>query len=442
MHLRYRILSCLMLAMFSLSTYSRLYAQEGCVGGEVCLQEVVVKESSTEDQFNEVDGKVSEALPQLPAPGLVQDDGVTTLIDTQEQQDLVDGISRNLKYRNLTRPPGNNAFDKILRLRDIHPKHDYAVNGEKYIARIFILLGRKAVQEGKLDLASTYMLKGLKFDPKVKRQDELKRSIAKAARERQTKATIEQAPLTAYLPSETPKALKVNPADNRKLAAPVMVAIPAGNFLMGSDSAEDEKPIHHVRVEAFSMAKHEVTLEQYRAFALATGRLAPQYTAENSNSPAAYVSWSDALAYAEWLSDKTNKPFRLPTESEWEYAARAGTTTPFFTGEKLKAANCVGCDSKWGGKSAAPVGSFIPNEFGLYDMHGNVWEWVQDCWTDNYSGRTKSADAVGPETCERRVLRGGSWYNDADYARSSYRGNEVATFRDTGVGFRVVHDGL
>ena len=97
---------------------------------------------------------------------------------------------------------------------------------------------------------------------------------------------------------------------------------------------------------------------------------------------------------------------------------------------------------QWGGKSPAPVGSFSPNEFGLYDMHGNVWEWVQDCWTDNYNGRTKSAASVTVDGCARYVLRGGSWYNDADFARSSYRGNETPHFRDGGVGFRVVHDGL
>ena len=108
----------------------------------------------------------------------------------------------------------------------------------------------------------------------------------------------------------------------------------------------------------------------------------------------------------------------------------------------LEAANCVGCGGQWSGKSAAPVGSFQPNDFGLFDVHGNVWEWVHDCWSDNYNGRSKSAASIEREGCGRRVLRGGSWYNDADYARSSYRGNEMSNFRDAGVGFRVLREGL
>jgi len=145
-----------------------------------------------------------------------------------------------------------------------------------------------------------------------------------------------------------------------------VVAIPAGNFLMGSDTgAEDEKPVHHVVLEAFSMSKHEVTVEQYRVFALSTGRPAPQYRDEEGNQPATNVSWDDAIAYTQWLSKKTRRLFRLPTESEWEYSARAGTTSEYFTGDSLlNAANCVGCDDRWGGKSVSPVGSFDPNEFG------------------------------------------------------------------------------
>jgi len=223
-----------------------------------------------------------------------------------------------------------------------------------------------------------------------------------------------------------------------------MVAVPAGNFLMGSElGAEDEKPVHHVVLDAFSISKHEVTMQQYRVFALETGRPAPQYVEDEGNLPVTNVSWHDADAYTRWLSDRTKRVFRLPTESEWEYAARAGTTTRYSTGESLiNAANCVGCGGQWSGKSAAPVGSFQPNDFGLFDVHGNVWEWVHDCWSDNYNGRSKSAAAVETEGCGRRVLRGGSWYNDADYARSSYRGNEMSNFRDAGVGFRVLHEGL
>ncbi len=390
---------------------------------------------------------------------------VTTETFTDEQTELVEGITRDLERRRLHEPLGDNAFEKIRRLKEIHPAHDYSVNGTNYIARILMLLGRKALSQGDLERASQHMLKAIQFNPEVERQDELKKQIADAAKERakerararevelanqlnteqNTKtATGQSAPAVSYLQSDSTTAILEEPSSDIEFVAPVMVAIPAGSFMMGSESgADDEKPVHNVVIDAFSMSKHEITLQQYRVFALATGRPVPQYLPEESTLPATYVSWRDAVAYTEWLSKKTRKLFRLPTESEWEYAARAGTTTDFFTGETLvNAANCVGCGGQWAGQSLAPVGSFDPNEFGLYDTHGNVWEWVQDCWTDNYSGRTESSAAVEQEGCERHVLRGGAWYNDSSYARVSYRGNERVFFRDGGVGFRVVYEGL
>jgi len=408
-------------------------------GEEVCLQE-----SGNANPADTPEESVEQAATLT--------DEITTETYTDEQELLVAGITRDLRRRSLTRPAGNNAFEKIRQLKEIHPQHDYAVNGEKYIARILILLGRQAVARGDLDLASRHMLKALKFDPRVPKQAQLKTSIAVAARAQDTKSKTESA--TAYLPAE-PQVEQKQPGapqaampavgvEEIKFVAPAMVAIPAGNFLMGSElGAEDEKPVHHVVLDAFSMSKHEITMQQYRVFAMATGRPAPQYLADEGNMPITNITWHDANAYVRWLSDKTKRRFRLPTESEWEYAARAGTTTRYNTGDSLiDAANCVGCSGQWGGKTAAPVGSFAPNEFGLYDVHGNVWEWVSDCWTNNYNGRTKSSAAVEFDDCNRRVLRGGSWYNDADYARASYRGNEVPGFRDDGVGFRVVHEGL
>ncbi len=414
-----------------------------CEGGaEVCLQEST-QESALPIADVIPDNANATSLEVTPL------DETTTDTYTEEQAALVAGITRDLKRRSLTRPLGNNAHEKIVRLREIQPNHDYAVNGEKYIARILVLLGRQAVKRGDLNLASKHLLKALKFDPKVRRQAELKKAIADGARKRETKLQTDQqksenGKVTSYLPSTESENKAPQATDAGKFVAPVMVAIPAGNYLMGSDTgAEDEKPLHHVTIEAFSMSKHEITMQQYRVFAIANGLPAPQFAEGQGNLPATHISWHDAKAYAAWLGEIIQRPYRLPTESEWEYAARAGTATPFFSGESLTdAANCVGCGGQWAGKSTAPVGSFAPNEFGLYDMHGNVWEWVEDCWTDNYNGRTKSAAAVQFDDCERRVLRGGSWYNDADYARSSYRGNETPVFRDGGVGFRVVHDGL
>lgn len=423
------------------------HAQECANGEEVCLQESgELPVAETLDVAEQVQA-TEPAQDEESAVTLT--DEVTTETFTEEQAALVAGITRDLKRRSLTRPAGNNAYEKILRLREIHPKHDYSVNGQKYIARILMVLGRKALRQGKLELASRHLLKAIKYNPRVKRQAQLKKGIAEAARARETERetrelTQQSKSLTAYLQSEEQVEKPIQIVEDIKFVAPVMVAIPAGNFLMGSENgAEDEKPVHHVTIEAFSMSKHEITMQQFRVFALATGRPAPQYLDEESNLPVTNVSWHDATAYTEWLSKKTKRLFRLPTESEWEYAARAGTTTPYFTGDTLvNAGNCVGCGGQWSGKSVAPVGSFEPNEFGLYDTHGNVWEWVEDCWSDNYNGRTKSPAAVVIQGCRRHVLRGGSWYNDADYARSAYRGNEMSYYRDNGVGFRVVHEGL
>jgi len=448
------VIACTMVLLWSVQVSAQC-----AEGEEVCLEEesspvlpIVETVAKTGDSIT--DQSVGQTSDESP---VTLTDEITTETFTDEQASLVDGITRDLERRSLTLPVGNNASEKIQRLREIHPNHDYSVNGNKYVARIFMLLARQALQRGDLDLASRYMVKAPNFDPGVSGQVPLRAAIAEAARTaartRETERVVKEqtdkeTSVTTYLPGESTGNLSEpaskEPVEDIKFVAPVMVAIPAGNFLMGSEKgAEDEKPVHHVALEAFSMSKHEITMQQFRVFALETGRPAPQYLPEESNLPATNVSWSDAVAYAEWLSNKTRRVFRLPSESEWEYAARAGTTTTFFTGDTLvNAANCVGCGGQWSGKSVAPVGSFDPNEFGLYDTHGNVWEWVEDCWSDNYDGRSKDAEALVVDGCERHVLRGGSWYNDADYARSSYRGNEMSYFRDSGVGFRVVHEGL
>ena len=127
--------------------------------------------------------------------------------------------------------------------------------------------------------------------------------------------------------------------------------------------------------------------------------------------PVRNVSWYDAMAYTEWLWEQTGDRYRLPTEAEWEYAARAGSTTAYSWGDSIgrNRANCDGCASLWDGERTALVGTFKANGWGLYDMHGNVWEWVQDCWNDNYEGAPTDGTAWLSGDCDRRVLRGGSW---------------------------------
>jgi formylglycine-generating enzyme required for sulfatase activity len=154
------------------------------------------------------------------------------------------------------------------------------------------------------------------------------------------------------------------------------------------------------------------------------------------------VSWVDAVAYAKWLSAETSKRYRLPTESEWEYAARAGSTTKYHWGDEIgiNRANCGDCGSRWDYEQTAPVGSFMANEFGLSDMHGNVWEWTQDCWNESYNRAPIDGNAWESGDCDRRVVRGGSWGSLPWYLRSANRYGWTASDRFNKQGFRLAQD--
>jgi len=224
-------------------------------------------------------------------------------------------------------------------------------------------------------------------------------------------------------------------------SGPEMVIIPAGRFRMGDiqgGGASDEKPVHWVNIGKFAMGKYEVTFAEYDQFAEATGKNKPDDEGwGRGNRPVVNVSWYDAIAYTEWLSQQTGKTYRLPSESEWEYAARAGTNTKYWWGNDIgkNRANCDGCGSRWDSKTA-PVGSFSANSFGLYDTVGNVWEWNADSWHSDYKGApTDGSVWKGNES--RRVLRGGSWANVPPNARTAVRVWDDPDDRDDHYGFRV-----
>jgi formylglycine-generating enzyme required for sulfatase activity len=231
---------------------------------------------------------------------------------------------------------------------------------------------------------------------------------------------------------------------------PEMVVIPAGKFRMGDIQGKygkDELPVHQVNFQkAFAASKYEITFAQYDEFAKATGRkLAEDEGWGRGRQPVIYVSWEDAVAYAKWLSEQTGKRYRLPTEAEWEYAARGGTETIYWWGNEIKpgVANCIGCGSRWDGKQPAPVGSFKPNPFGLYDTAGNVAERVQDCWHENYEGAPTDGSAWEEKNggdCGRRVARGGNWYRAHDWARSSHRFSNRPSFSGRALGLRLVRE--
>ena len=151
------------------------------------------------------------------------------------------------------------------------------------------------------------------------------------------------------------------------------------------------------------------------------------------------VSWEDAQVYLRWLSQRAGQAYRLPSEAEWEYAARAGTTAARWWGSEIGRgnANCDGCGSQWDNRQTAPVGSFRPNGFGLYDMLGNAWQWVADCWNDNLNGRPTDERAWLAGSCNLRGLRGGSWNNNPWLVRSGHRDWEYSGYRFNSTGFRV-----
>ncbi len=231
---------------------------------------------------------------------------------------------------------------------------------------------------------------------------------------------------------------------------PEMVVVPAGSFRMGrlqGRGDNDEKPVRTVTLaKPFSIGRYEVTFNEYDQFARASGRTLPDDKGwGRGRNPVINVSWKDAIAYTHWLSEQTGQSYRLPTETEWEYAARAGSENKYAWGNDIEnnRANCDGCRSRWDGKQTAPVGSFQPNRFSLYDTVGNVWEWVEDCWRPNYNGMPTNTSArlhVDGSNCGRRMRRGGSWNDEPIYVRVANRGRGTPEYRNVNLGFRLARD--
>jgi formylglycine-generating enzyme required for sulfatase activity len=249
--------------------------------------------------------------------------------------------------------------------------------------------------------------------------------------------------------------------------APKMILVHAGNFSMGSPVSEQgrnsNETQHPVTIRHdFAVGKYAVTRAEFAAFVDATGFMSNDadgcfvYDGKDwnkslsaswrqpgfeqfDNDPVVCVSWNDAQAYSAWLSQETGHHYRLLSESEYEFAARAGTTTAYWWGDQVDTgrANCGDCGSKWDKKSTSPVGSFQANPFGLYDMNGDVWQWLNDCWNDNYRGAPTDGSAWATGNCERRVQRGGGWSNNSKYSRAALRSWDGAGIRYADNGFRL-----
>lgn len=230
------------------------------------------------------------------------------------------------------------------------------------------------------------------------------------------------------------------------LDCPEMIVVPTGSYWMGSKGrSPHERPVHRVTIEApFAVGKYEVTYAQWEVCALERGCPEGEGIADDEGwgrglRPVNNVSWHDAQRYVQWLSLKAGKKYRLLSESEWEYVARAGTRTAYSWGNHIgvNQANCDGCGSRWDDQETAPTGSFSANAWGLYDMHGNVYEWVEDCWNDSYTGSPLDGTVWRSGNCAERVLRGGSWIGGPSSIRVSHRNWFASDNRSSMFGFRV-----
>lgn len=225
--------------------------------------------------------------------------------------------------------------------------------------------------------------------------------------------------------------------------APEMVILPGGEFPMGSCESDEislvtERPQHRVRIRPVAVGKYPVTFEEWDACVEAGGGngYRPPDNWGRGHQPVVHVNWDDAQAYVRWLSEASGKSYRLLSEAEWEYAARAGSATAYSTGQSIDTTQACFAHAQ----GALPVGSFPPNAFSLHDLHGNVWEWTQDCWNPSYDGAPCNGSAWLSGDCGQRIARGGSWSGEPSYARSAFRFNGQTGLRSNALGFRVARD--
>ena len=303
----------------------------------------------------------------------------------------------------------------------------------------------------------------------VKRQEEVARQRAKAQRQA-------AGPRNVSRPIQSGEVFRYRLRSGGE--GPAMVVLPPGRFRMGSPSTEtgrydNEEPVHTVTISRpIAMGQYPVTFADYDRYVSAMGAERP--TDEDSGllktlferkperpnrperpadegwgrgrRPVINVNWHEAKAYASWLSEQTGKRYRLPSESEWEYAARAGTETAYSWGDEINCSQArygrrAGGECSNSGDGPVPVGSFEPNPFGLYDLHGNVWEWVEDRWHDNYEGAPSDGSAwTGGDDGSLRVMRGGAWFSYPRYVRSAVRFGDPPSRRSIAYGFRLVQD--
>ncbi len=393
---------------------------------------------------------------------------------------LLSGAKTDLSANRLTSPAGNNAWEKYQAVLKLAPGHIDAQKGMDNVIARYKSMFDSALRREKFAEAERYVsqIRSVHANAPVLSEMENRLSASRADEKRRQEAQKEKLERIRQEAAEAERRRQEQEAAARKAesnrekragrkfrdceACPEMVVVPAGAFAMGSPSGEsgryaDEGPRHQVKMwYPFAVGVYEVTFEEWDACVDAGG--CGGYVPDDKGwgrgkRPVINVSWNDAQAYVQWLSNKTGAEYHLLSESEWEYVARAGTNTARYWGES-SSAQCRyanGADeaarryhNNWpveacddGHYHTAPVGTYTANAFGLCDVLGNVWEWTQDCWNDNYSNVSGDGSARKSGDCSMRVLRGGSYVSGPRFLRSAYRIGETSELRDGGLGFRV-----
>ncbi len=223
-----------------------------------------------------------------------------------------------------------------------------------------------------------------------------------------------------------------------------MIFVEGGSFIMGSDNDEshgDEQPLHNVKLSSFYIGKYEVTVAQYRRYCTETHITMPEPPEKgwNDNDPITNIDWNDTNKFALWMSERTGRAYRLPTEAQWEYAARGGQCTQGRTYAGSDSLDLVSWFNKNSDEQVHPIGQKCPNELGIYDMSGNVWEWARDWYSINYYSQSSDTEPENQTRSKYRVRRGGSWDCGPQFCRSVDRHITDPEFRDFRCGFRLVY---
>jgi formylglycine-generating enzyme required for sulfatase activity len=296
-------------------------------------------------------------------------------------------------------------------------------------------------RNGKADQASTHVLPDVPRTIPGKQSAQPPQpspSAAPATKEatRENRPAVSAPPAPKQMPSQPQLAATGAPGSQpAAVREPEMNMLRGGTFMMGSNDDSSEKPVHQVTIKPFAISRYPISVREWNECAAA--KACTFVATDGDDAPITNVSWSDARQFVGWLAGVTHKPYRLPTEAEWEYAARGGTQTKYWWGNELLPgmANCKGCTDV--AEQPTRVGSFKPNPFGLYDMGGAIDQWVEDCWHKNYGSAPTDGSAWMENDCGSHVIRSGSWKNDARYVRPANRDSYDTSVRYPTHGFRV-----